>query len=434
MQKLRMMSTTTTHNTNVVAEQPQEQLQAYPIAPTPERSSTAQGVTMLNSPATPEILFGTLKPTGSTIIINGGTNGSSLPLFAWRVTPFIPTLVPSAAHMDKIATATVTKTSTAWEAHTIADRVAFHHPFTPLSDMETHYPAKGTGTLKNGVFPTRGICCHQYGEEPLFSRWARSHRGWRGTICYAFRMVANFTSQAYFRIMVVNGRPKARVYDSKIPISVLPAYCRLLNGVSDFASNGWVRIDASEKKHFNIEVPYERLQRYEDEHQKSVTYSTRDYNTEQFIVVQIAGQFTSQSNAQIQIEVEYGPGADFKLYKPIGPWWIFSYAADLVTDYGETDSKGVIWKRFRDARRVSYIIGDHDVAPSTWPRARWDETVELVINNTTYTLVAGIESSLRLTDDVNKLIISPYDQGAPTKAEAVKDINRRKPLFLNDAH
>lgn len=408
---VKLMSSPTT---NVVAEQPPQQLQAYPIAPTPERSTTAKGVTTLGSPATPEILFSTLKPTGSTIYINGDTNGTSSPLFAWRVTPFIPVCEISDTNIKEMGKARINFDP--MKATTYADRCAFHHPFTPLSDFETHFPAKSTGVLHNGVFPTRGICCVQYGDEPLFSRWCRTHRGWRGSMMYAFRTIANFTSQAYMRIMIVNGRPRARNYDPNLPHAVLPGICRLLNGLGDYSANGWVRIDASEKKHFNIEVPYERVQKYVDEHSEMMRCNSNTFNTEQYIVIQIAGKFTSQAGAQLQIEVEYGPGPDFKLFKPIGPFYVYAYPPGTVDDYGETSEytyAQVMIKPFNNPRKISYIIGDHDVAPSTWPRLRLEKDAEFEIDGKKYNAIAGIESSLRISDTVNKIIISPYDEGAP---------------------
>ncbi|UHK03091.1 MAG: putative capsid protein [Guiyang polycipivirus 1] len=402
--------------TNVTAEQPQEQLQAYPVAPVPERSSTAKGVTTLNSLATPELLFGTLKPTGSTIYINGDTNGSSSPLFAWRVTPFVPTCEISDENIQYMGYPRVQVSSTPFTATTFADRCAFHHPFIPLSDFESHFPSTGSGNLSNGVFPTRGICCVQYGDEPLLSRWCRTHRGWRGSMMYAFRTIANFTSQAYMRIMIVNGRPRARNYDPNLPLAVLPGTARLLNGLGDYSANGWVRIDASEKKHFNIEVPYERVQKYVDEHSEMMRCNSSTYNTEQYIVIQIAGKFTSQSGAQLQIEVEYGPGPDFKLFKPIGPFYVFAYPKGTVDDYGEVTEGSQLQymvKPFNNPRKVTYVIGDHDAAPSTWPRVRLDKTATVTIGGSKFTAVAGVETSLRIEDKTNEVIISPFDQGAP---------------------
>lgn len=364
----------------------------------------------VNKTTADQMIFGKWWPTNSVIYIQPPLANSPIPMFAWRVTPYIPTAVIEGAkgtHMiQNLATLQGNDTNRVYYLDT--DEYSYGHPFTPMQETRVF------GGLTNGVFqPVRGIACVQYAEEPPPSRVCKTHRGWWGDIAYRFRTTANFTTQAHERLGTVSGRPDIKSVFTSLPLGIQPATSTLLNSPSSEIANGWITVDMSEKKHAEILVKYDRNFDYFDEHAAAV-FMGKDWDdnlvsqpadqefmdSEQYIVWQLIGDMVTNNAAQVQITIEYMLIPGFQLFKPIAPFVQNTRGYKVsVLRYGSFEQA-----LYYDASFASYVIGDHGIVPNTWPRFRLPVPLSVTINGLPTTLEAGVFISLGETDNVNTRI------------------------------
>lgn len=333
-----------------------------------------------------EDLMYKFQKIGCTVFINGGTLGGPTGMFAWRVTPRIPTYVRPVYDQ---AQATLEKTLQ-WDQGTglwlRSDGAAYWHPFTPLQE-----PVMDVDNYAlNAVFRTvGGMCAWQYNQEPLLSRWARTHRFWQGSLVYRVRCTASFATQGYIQIALVNGRRNIKMHNRRAPTGIFPATGQLLNDAHDYACTGWMSLDLSSERHLEITVPYQRLYPFYDELMaegnewtaSGGTCGNNFLDTEQYLVFYLDGFVNTTDGAQLQFNWEYLPGPDFRLVMPIYP-----KIRTRPKIYGTDEYNLVQNLHFHDATFTSYVIGDHDAAPNAWLISRYGpgETAERGADEDTY--------------------------------------------------
>lgn len=262
----------------------------------PEDPSSTTTRSLLSSDTNFITLTYRWQPMGYRIVINLPFIADDInPLFAIRVSPYIPPLIQFTG------------------AGAVVNGPAYWSPI---------YPSPSTLSSTS-----LAVTCTRYDAPPTLAVVAAAHRFWRGSMKYRLRCVSNFAAQGYVIVTTAKGLVAAEVNSNT---NTLKTQHRPIQGVDVGAKrwmhNGYLMSDISFFRHNEVTVPYEYPVPFYDNYRSLqecqfantiVTYEVAC--PDNFILVYNRGGITgSTDGAQVVYELEYCPGDDMQFFTEIG--------------------------------------------------------------------------------------------------------------------
>lgn len=182
------------------------------------------------------------QPMGLRIIIDLPFEGNDrFPIFGIKVTPYIPHIV--------------------MESYMMRDPAEANRLLNGMWPISLPYGASLGGETFPDDFRLR-VLQHSY--PPFISQLAHMYRFWRGSLSYQFRVVSNFTNQAYtFLSTSMNVPHLSRPHSFNFRSINYPWYSQ---NFSSYMTQAYIPNDLSIQRHAEVTVPYSQELPYYDQH------------------------------------------------------------------------------------------------------------------------------------------------------------------------
>lgn len=288
--------------------------------PISEQPRTGDAGLMKMSVMRPLDIYHTWQPMGYRVTINLPFVGNDKDfLFGIRVTPRI------------------------WHPYFLNKcRYDYKRYFYNNVNVVSHVIQKGSDrTITNSP-----VSITQYDIPGNFGILSHAYRFYSGSIKYHLRAISGFTTQGYIGATIAKGiKPSASTFDE---YNIAPAILDAESSYRTYQQNSYERSDASQFRHFEVQVPQENLFPTVDMYHRdamartvqssenkptSKTFSVID--RDQWIVLYPRGNITTAgTTGQLSYELEICPGDDFQFsgenyfpssvflqsnYKPLDP-------------------------------------------------------------------------------------------------------------------
>ncbi len=268
----------------------------------------------------PKSLIYKFAPMGRRVIVNAPfiTNGLNA-LFAIRITPYSPPLVPYSAATG----------NNHWIYNSNNTESVVHDPpyilTVPGGNIDFFPP------LSNAITIVNYNSCH-----PL-NMYASCYRHWRGSLKYHIRMNGSALTQGY--LTACRGRNVNRVIGKYDQFKRSPLLLRSTCSVNEFKISSYARTDAAGFRHLDLTIPYEYQNPIFDTLLWSkyrtdptlcingtpeapvVLKSTDEISIpeyDDYIFVSASTELVnSVSGGQLFFEIEIAAGDDFEFYTPL---------------------------------------------------------------------------------------------------------------------